>query len=108
MRILTWVIALPIALAIVGIPARQLGYLTSQKLLDVIVKTDLLRFVPILVVIVLWALVTAALVTVLVEGGRRLMVRHRARAADRRDSAAFDGGLESDSSGRRGRRGRSR
>jgi len=106
MRIATWVLALPIALAIVGIPARQLGYLTSQKLLDVIVKRDLSRFVPILVIVVLWAFVTAVLVTVFIEGGRRLMLRHRARVAERRQSAALDGGLESASSGRRGRRGR--
>ena len=94
MRILIWVIALPIALAIVGIPARQLGYLTSQKLLDVIVKTDLSRFVPILVIIVLWALVTAVLVTVFIEGGRRLMLRRRARATEKHEMSALDSSSE--------------
>jgi hypothetical protein len=102
MRILTWVLALPIGLAIVGIPARQLGYLTSQKLLDVIVKRDLSRFVPIFVIVVLWALVTAVLVTVFIEGGRRLMLRHRSRVKDRRQTSALD----SASSGRRGLLGR--
>ena len=77
LRILAWLVALPLGLAIVGLPARKAGYLSSQKLLDVIVKTDLSRFVPILVIILLWALVAALLVTLFVEGGRRLMLRRR-------------------------------
>jgi hypothetical protein len=79
LRILVWVVALPLGLVIVGVPAREAGYLTSQKLLDVIVKHDLDRFVPIVVIVALWALVTALLVTVLVEGGRWWMLRRRAR-----------------------------
>jgi hypothetical protein len=64
----------------VGIPARKAGYLSSQKLLDVIVKHDIGRYVPLLVIIVLWALATAVLVTLFVEGGRRFMERRRRRA----------------------------
>jgi hypothetical protein len=79
--VLCWVIALPLGLAIVGLPARKAGYLSSQKLLDVIVKSDLSRFVPIIVIILLWALVSALLVTLFVEGGRRLMLRRRRNAA---------------------------
>lgn len=81
LRVGAWVIAVPLGLLIVGIPARQLGYLSSQKLLDVIVKRDLGRFLPIVVVIALWALVSAVLVTLLVEGGRRLMLRRRRNKA---------------------------
>lgn len=80
MRVLAWVIALPLGLLIVGIPARQGGYLSSQKLLDVIVKRDLGRFVPLVVVVLLWALVSALLVTLFVEGGRRLRQRRRRRS----------------------------
>ena len=87
LRVLAWLVALPLGLAIVGFPARKAGYLSSQKLLDVIVKSDLTRFVPIVVIVVLWALVSAALVTLFVEGGRRLMVRRRARHADRASAA---------------------
>lgn len=83
LRILAWVVALPLGLAMVGGPARKAGYLSSQKLLDVIVKSDMSRFVPIAVVVVLWALVTAILVTIFVEGGRRLMLRRRAKHASR-------------------------
>jgi len=76
------VVAVPVGLAIVGIPARKLGYLTSQKLLDVFVKHTLSRFVPLAVIVVLWALATTVLVELFVEGGRWIMLRRRrARAA---------------------------
>jgi hypothetical protein len=71
-RVLVWVVALPIALVAVGIPARKAGYLTGQKLLDVIVKHDLGRFVPLVVIVALWALVTAALVTLFLAAVSRL------------------------------------
>ncbi len=83
LRIGAWVVALPLGLIIVGLPARQLGYLSSQKLLDVIVKRDLGRFLPIVVVIALWALVSAVLVTLIVEGGRRWMLRRQRKKAMR-------------------------
>ena len=81
MRIGAWVLAVPIGLALVGIPARSLGYLTSQKLLDVFVKHTLSRFVPLLVIVVLWALATTILVEILVEGGRWIMLRRQRHAA---------------------------
>jgi len=91
-RILAWVVAIPIGLAVVGIPARKLGYLTSQKLLDVFVKHTLARFVPLAVIVVLWALATAILVELFVEGGRWLMLRRRRRraGADQTDDADAD------------------
>jgi len=81
MRIGVWVLAVPIGLVIVGVPARSLGYLTSQKLLDVFVKHSLSRFVPLLVIVVLWALATTILVEVFIEGGRWLMLRRQRRQA---------------------------
>ena len=48
-----------------------------------IVKSDLSRFVPIVVIILLWALVSAILVTLFVEGGRRFMARRQAKHDDR-------------------------
>jgi hypothetical protein len=71
-RILVWVVALPVALVVVGIPARKAGYLTGQKLLDVIVKHSIGRFVPLLVIVALWALVTAVLVTLFLAAIERL------------------------------------
>ena len=79
-RILTWLVALPIALAVVGIPARGAGYLNSQRLLDVIVDNGLTRFVPILVIVVLWAVTTALLVTAILAIGQRLAARRPRRA----------------------------
>ena len=86
-RVGAWVLAVPIGLAIIGIPARILGYLTSQKLLDVIVKHNLSRFVPLVVIVVLWALATTVLVELFIEGGRWLMLRRRRR----NDSGGSDG-----------------
>lgn len=76
-RVGAWVLAVPVGLAIVGIPARILGYLTSQKLLDVVVKHNVSRFVPLVVIVVLWALATTVLVEIFIEGGRWLMLRRR-------------------------------
>jgi hypothetical protein len=86
-RVGAWVLAVPIGLAIIGIPARILGYLTSQKLLDVIVKHNLSRFVPLVVIVVLWALATTVLVELFIEGGRWLMLRRRRR----NDAGGSDG-----------------
>jgi hypothetical protein len=91
-RVGAWVLAVPIGLAIVGVPARILGYLTSQKLLDVIVKHNLSRFVPLLVIVVLWALATTLLVEVFIEGGRWLMLRRRRRSGGPGGAADFDAG----------------
>ena len=80
MRILIWVVALPLGLALVGIPARKAGYLSSQKLLDVVIKHNLDRFFPLAVIVLLWALVTAIIVHLLAEGGRRWL--HQRRTAE--------------------------
>ncbi|MEX0666019.1 MAG: hypothetical protein WD598_14790 [Acidimicrobiia bacterium] len=84
-------LALPIALVVVGIPARKAGYLNSQRLLDVIVKHDIGRFVPLLVIVALWALVTAVLVTVFIEGAKRLS-HDRDADAPSRAGASSEGG----------------
>jgi len=76
-----WIIAIPLGLALVGIPARKAGYLSSQKLLDIVIKRNFDRYVPLAVIVVLWALVTALLVQLLVEGGGWLMRRRHARRA---------------------------
>jgi len=104
LRIGAWVLAVPIGLVIVGLPARQLGYLTSQKLLDVFVKHSLSRFVPLLVIVVLWALATTVLVEILIEGGRWLM-RRRQRQHATADREAFDTPPPPQRSGRSRRRG---
>jgi hypothetical protein len=80
LRVLAWVVAIPLGLVLVGVPARKAGYLSSQKLLDIVIERDLDRYVPLAVIVVLWALVTALLVQLLIEGGGWLM-RRRGRSA---------------------------
>ena len=80
-RVLAWVIAIPLGLALVGIPARKAGYLSSQKLLDIVIERDLDRYVPLAVIVILWVLVTALLVQLLVGGGGWLMRRRQTRRA---------------------------
>jgi hypothetical protein len=81
-RIGAWLIALPLGLVIVGLPSRKLGFLSSQKLLDVIVKRDIGRFVPLLIIIALWALASALLVTAIVELARRSRARRGSRPVE--------------------------
>jgi hypothetical protein len=80
-RILAWVVAIPLGLALVGIPARKAGYLSSQKLLDIVIKRNFDRYVPLAVIVLLWALVTALLVQLLIEGGGWLVRRRQSRRA---------------------------
>ena len=73
-------VSVPLGLALVGIPARKAGYLSSQKLLDIVVGSDLGRYVPLVVIVVAWALVTALLVQAIVETAGALR-RRRARTS---------------------------
>jgi membrane protein implicated in regulation of membrane protease activity len=85
---LAWVLAIPLAFLLVGIPARLGGYLTSQKLLDVIIKRNITRFVPVFLIILAWALATAILVTLIVEILSILLDRRRLRRVEKRSSSS--------------------
>jgi hypothetical protein len=87
-RLLAWIIAIPLGLALVGIPARKAGYLSSQKLLDIVIERNLDRYLPLAVIVILWALVTALLVQLLVEGGGWLLRRRQARRASQAPQAS--------------------
>jgi hypothetical protein len=83
LRIIAWLIAIPLGLALVAYPARKLGYLSSQRLLDVLIGEGVNRYVPLVVIVLLWALMTALLVQCIAEGGGWLLRRRRAaRAAE--------------------------
>jgi hypothetical protein len=62
-----WTVGLLVSFVLVGIPARKLGYLSSTRLLDVVTKHDVSRFVPLAVFVGVWALVAAVLVHVAVD-----------------------------------------
>lgn len=83
LRLGAWMLAVPLGLVLVGVPARKGGYLTGQKLLDVVIGRDLDRFVPLVVIVVLWAFATAVLVQVIVEVGAWRLRRRQARRAHR-------------------------
>jgi NADH:ubiquinone oxidoreductase subunit 5 (subunit L)/multisubunit Na+/H+ antiporter MnhA subunit len=90
LRLTAWLLALPAGLVLVGVPARAAGYLSSQRLLDIVIDRDRDRYVPLVVVVVLWALVTAVLVQLMVEGGAWLLRRRRARARRARGAEITD------------------
>jgi Na+-driven multidrug efflux pump len=79
LRLTAWIVAVPLGLALVGIPARKAGYLSSQRLLDIVIGRGFDRYISLGVIVLLWALVTALLVQVIVEGGRVLRRRRRRR-----------------------------
>ena len=71
-----------VAFVVTAIPARRLGYLSSQRLLDVITKHNLGRFYPLAIIVLVWA----ALTTVLIELVDQAVTRTRRRRT--RDSHA--------------------
>src|SRR4029078_7918904 len=87
-RLLAWIIAIPLGLALVGIPARKAEYLSSQKLLDIVIERNLDRYLPLAVIVILWALVTALLLQLVVEGGGWLLRRRQARRASQAPQAS--------------------
>jgi hypothetical protein len=80
-RLLAWIAAVPLAFVVTAWPAYKFGFITKDDLLDIFVGNGIGRYVRLGIVTVVWALVTALLVQLFVEGGR-------ARAARRRRSRA--------------------
>jgi hypothetical protein len=81
LRILAWLVAVPLGGAVVVYPARQLGFLSGDDLADVIIGTGAGRYYRLAIVVVLWALATAIVVQVLLVGGRALAHRRRREPA---------------------------
>jgi hypothetical protein len=105
-RLIAWLIALPVGLVAVVYPARRFGFLSGQRLLDVLVGTAWTRYWRVLVIAPAWALVTAVLVQLMLLGMRKLSDRRRAVRGERHALAAEPDG--NSSGGRRRRGGRSR
>ena len=81
-RVLAWIVAVPLAFVVTAWPAYKFGFIQKDDLLDIFVGTGIGRYVRLGIVTLVWALVTALLVQLLVEGGRaRANRRRRARAA---------------------------
>ena len=61
-------------------PAYELGFIKKDDVLDIFVGTGIGRYVRLGIGTAVWALVTALLVQLFVEGGRAWMARRRAPA----------------------------
>jgi hypothetical protein len=79
-RILAWIAAIPIGFVITVWPAYEFGLIRKDDVLDVFVGSGAGRYTRLAIVTVLWALVTALLVQLFVEGGRWWAARRRERA----------------------------
>jgi hypothetical protein len=80
-RLLAWVVAVPLGFVVTAWPAYELGFIKKDDLLDIFVGTGVGRYLRLAVVTLVWAVVTALLVQLFVEGGRmRADRRRQARA----------------------------
>jgi hypothetical protein len=83
-RVVAWVVAVPLGFVITAWPAYELGFIKKGDVLDIFVGTGTGRYVRLGIGTAVWALVTALLVQLFVEGGRALAARRRATRAARR------------------------
>ncbi len=79
-RLLAWIVAVPVGFVITAWPAYGLGFIKKDDVLDIFVGTGSGRYVRLAIATLVWALVTALLVQLLVEGGRSWSARRKARA----------------------------
>jgi hypothetical protein len=81
-RVLAWIVAVPLGFLVTAWPAYKLGFIKKDDLLDIFVGTGTGRYLRLAIVTLVWAVVTALLVQLLVEGGRVWSNRRRrSRAA---------------------------
>jgi hypothetical protein len=70
LRILAWVAAIGIGAYIVRWLARAIGWLTGDSLIDVITGSGIGRYLRVFALVPFWALASALLATLFIEGGR--------------------------------------
>ena len=74
--------AVPLGFVVTAWPAYKFGFIKKDDLLDIFVGTGIGRYVRLGIVTLVWAIATALLVQLFVEGGRAWSNRRRrARAA---------------------------
>jgi hypothetical protein len=78
-RVVAWVAAVPLGFALTVWPAYEFGLIRKDDVLDVFVGSGTDRYTRLVIVTLLWALVTAILVQLFVEGGRIWADRRRRR-----------------------------
>jgi len=87
LRILAWIVAFVIGAYLVRYIARATGILTGDTVIDFLTGAGgWFRFVRLAFIVPVWALFTAGLATLFIEGGRLAIRRRDAvrRASDRR------------------------
>jgi hypothetical protein len=77
-RLAAWIVAVPVAFVVTAWPAYEFGLIRKDDVLDVFVGSGTGRYTRLAVFTLIWALVTAVLVQLLVEGGRWWSRRRRA------------------------------
>jgi hypothetical protein len=76
-RVVAWIVAVPLGFLVTAWPAYKFGFIEKTDLLDIFVGTGIGRYVRLGVVTLVWAVVTALLVQLFVEGGRARANRRR-------------------------------
>jgi hypothetical protein len=86
-RIIAWLVAVPLGFLITAWPAYEFGLIRKDDVLDVFVGSGTSRYTRLAIGTLIWALVTALLVQLFIEGGRLWSDRRRRR----RDAGALRG-----------------
>ena len=76
LRIVAWVVAVVLGAYIVRWLAKTIGWLTGDSLIDVITGSGIGRYFRVFALVPFWALATALLATLFIEGGRAWSRRH--------------------------------
>jgi hypothetical protein len=76
LRLVSWTAAIPIGFVAAAVPAYASSLLTRDDLLDVFVETGYARFEHVGLVVLAWAVVTAAIAHVAIEVGRHRRTPH--------------------------------
>jgi hypothetical protein len=103
-RLAAWVVAVPLGFVITAWPAYEFNLIRKSDVLDIFVGTGTERYTRLAIGTLIWALVTALLVQLLVEGGRWWASRRRRR----HDAEVLSGAGASSSDRAESRRARSR
>lgn len=80
LRIVVWIVAVPLALVLVVVPARAFSWVTTGTAIDIVTGEKAGRFVQILPLLISWSLVAAVLATLGTDGVSWLVRRRRAAA----------------------------
>ena len=80
---LAWMVAVPLGFVITAWPAYEFGFIKKDDVLDVFVGSGTDRYTRLAIVTLIWAVVTAVLVQLFIEGGRVLANRRRRRTPRR-------------------------